>query len=88
MIFNWFKVFNLTEFLATGLVSKTYLLILEGVGQKDVLVTYGNEISIVYEDVLLPVQFQGDNPFTRIGDNGTYAVYKDAAEDVWLGILT
>ncbi len=86
MIFNWFKIFNLTEFLTLDLVSKTYLVILDGVGQKDILVTLGNEISIVYEDVLLVLDFEAANPFTREGDDATYGIYKDSSNDVWLGI--
>lgn len=87
MTFNWFKIFNMDEFLALELFSKTYLVILEGVGQRDVLVTRGNEVSIVYDDVLLVVDFEGDNPFVRVGAENTYAVYKDENADVWLGIL-
>lgn len=86
MIFNWFKIFNLSEFLATDLVSKEYLVILEGVGQKEILVTRGNQISMVYEDVFLPIQFEDDNPFVRHGDAASYGIYKDANDDVWLGI--
>jgi hypothetical protein len=86
MNFNWFKLFNQNDFQALGLASKTYPVILEGVGQKDVLVTQGNELSVVYEDVILPIQFQGDNPFTRQGDGATYAVYKASNGDVYLGI--
>lgn len=85
MTFDWYQIFNLNEFLATGLVSRTYTFVLEGRGQKDVLVTQGNETSIVYEDVLLPVLFNDDNPFVREGDDGTYAVYKDSNDNVWLG---
>ena len=86
MNFNWYKLFNLDEFLALGLVSKVYQVVLEGVGQRDILVTYGNEISVVFEDVFMPVQFEGANPFTREGDDATYAVYKDSNGDVHLGI--
>ena len=86
MTFNWFKLFNLDEFIALDLVSKVYQVVLEGIGQKDILVVHGNETSIVYEDVFLSVMFQGDNPFTREGTEKTYAVYKDENGDVHLGI--
>ncbi len=86
MIFNWFNIFNLTEFNALGLVSKSYKVILEGIGQKDILVTKGNEVSIVYEDVLLVLNFEAANPFTREGDDATYGIYMDSNNDVWLGI--
>lgn len=86
MNYQWFLIFNLTEFLATGLVSRTVQAVLEGIGQKDILITKGNEVSIVYEDVFLPIGFTGDNPYSREGEAKTYAVYKDTSENVWLGI--
>ncbi len=85
MTFDWYQIFNLNEFLATGLVSRTYTFFLEGRGQKDILVTQGNETSIVYEDVILPVLFNSENPFVSEGDAGSYAVFKDTDENVWLG---
>lgn len=86
MTFNWFNIFNLDDFLALELVSKIFPVILEGVGQKEILVTRGNLVSLVYEDVLLPVSFKDDNPFTQEGDDATYGVYKDSDNNVWLGI--
>ncbi len=86
MTFNWFKIFNLQEFKDLSLVSKTYPVILEGVGQKEILVTRGNLISIVYEDVFLAVEFEEANPFIREGTEASYACYKDSNDDVWLGI--
>lgn len=86
MTFNWFKIFNLTEFLSLQLVSKSYPVIMEGVGQKDILVVRGNEVSIVYEDVFLSLQFEDANPFIREGDDASYGIYRDSANDVWLGI--
>jgi hypothetical protein len=87
MMYDWYNLFNLTEFLALNLVSRTLQVVLSGIGQKDILITRGNEVSIVFEDVILPVQFSEENPFTRVGDAGTYGVYIDEAQDVWLGIL-
>jgi hypothetical protein len=86
MNFNWFKLFNLDEFLALGLVSKVYQVVLEGVGQKNILVTSGNLVSIVYDDVLLALEFEADNPFVRQGDDSIYAIYRDSNGDVHLGI--
>lgn len=87
MNFTWYKIFNMNAFMATGLISKVYLVVLEGIGQKDILVARGNGVSIVYEDVLLQVLFEEDNPFVREGDANTYAVYQDTNADVWLGVL-
>ena len=88
MNYQWFLIFNLTEFLATNLVSRTVKAVLEGIGQKDILITRGNEVSMIYEDVLLPIGFNTDNPYLREGEDNTYAVYKDASQNVWLGVAT
>lgn len=81
--FVWYRLFNLPEFIATGLVSRTLTLFLEGgPGEKNILITKGNAVSITYEDTFLPVEFAGQNPFIT----APYAVYKDGNDDVWLGI--
>lgn len=82
MIYNWYKIFNKTEFEALGLVSKTYSLNLEDIGNKDILVTKGNYISIQYETVTLPLNLNSKNPFPFEG----HAIYIDDSNDVWLGI--
>lgn len=81
MTFNWFKIFNKTEFLATGLVSRNYKLNMEGVGQKDCLVTLGNLVGLTYEGIFLTL-VEGENPFIFEG----HALYIDANNDVSLGI--
>lgn len=82
MIFLWFRIFNLTDFLATGLYSKTYTQELVGVGLKDVLVTNGKTISITYEDVMLSINLNSKNPFVFEG----HGVYLSEAQDVYLGL--
>lgn len=85
MIYMWYRIFNLTEFLATMLVSRTYTLELENIGIKDVLVTNGKTIAVTYEDVMLSVNLNGKNPFAFEG----HAVYLDSAtQDVYLGLPT
>lgn len=90
MIFTWFKIFNKTEFQALDLVSKTYTLVLEGVGRKDIMVTQGDLVSILYEGIFLPLQLNDVNPFIKLADNDydelAYAIYIDANNDVYLGI--
>lgn len=78
----WYKIFNLTEFEALGLVSKSYLLDLEALGQKEILATKGNLVSIVYEGIFLPINLEGNNPYS-IDD---HSVYLDANNDIWLGV--
>jgi hypothetical protein len=82
MTFDWYKIVNRAEFLATGLVSRELELVLEGVGTKTVMIVVGNLFSLVYEGVLLSIGVTEENPFAFDG----YAVYVDANDDVWLGI--
>jgi hypothetical protein len=35
---------------------------------------------------MLPIEFDGDNPTVREGDDGTYGVYLKNGTDVWVGI--
>lgn len=83
MIYNWFKIFNLTEFEALGLVQKTYTVELEDIGEKDILVTKGNLVSILYEGTFLSIGVTADNPF----EFEDLAIYLDVNNDVWLGVL-
>lgn len=82
MIYDWYKILNRAEFLATGLPSRTVELILGDLGLKEILVTIGNYFSITYDDVMLSIELDGKNPF-EFEDR---AIYVDAADDVWLGI--
>lgn len=87
MIFDWWKVFNLTEFQALALVSKSYTLSLEDIGEEDFLVTKSNFTSVIFRDVMLPISLSGSNPTVKEGDDGTYAVYlKPETQDVYIGI--
>lgn len=82
MIFTWFKIFNIVEFDALDLVSKTYTYELEGFGQKDILVTKGVGYGITYEGVFLPLKLNDLNPFSIDG----FGIYQDAGQNVYLGI--
>lgn len=83
MIYDWFKVANLTEFLAPGLVSQEITLELEGLGVKEILITQGNEIGITYDGVFLMLGFNEESPFAFDG----HACYLDeATQDIYLGI--
>lgn len=82
MIHNWYRIFSLTEFLATGLVSRTYTVSLEGIGQVDILVTRGNLVNVLFQDTFLGINFNDENPYYR----SPYAVYVDPDNGVWVGI--
>ena len=78
---NWYNIFNLDAFVATGLVSRTYNVSLEDIGVVDVEVYRANEVSIQYDGEFMPISFAGKNPYVR----GEYAVYKDGGNNIWLG---
>jgi hypothetical protein len=81
--FNFYKIINKTEFEAESLKSREVTVILEGLGQKAVLVTRVMLFSLIYDGVILPVNLDGAaNPF----EFGGYAAYIDDADDVWLGV--
>lgn len=84
MTWQYWKVINKAEFEATGLVSRELDLIMEGVGQKTVLVTKGNVFAITVDDVFLPLGVTNDNPFI-IGDR---AIALDENGDIYYGIGT
>lgn len=65
--FTWYPIFNLAEFEATGLVSREYSLVLEGVGLCNFLVTKGNLISVTYDDVMLSLGLTESVPFVSDG---------------------
>lgn len=82
MQYNWYNLFNLTDWLATGLVSRTLSVNLDKDGAKEILITQGNETALTFDDVFLILQFNGSNPYARDGR----AVYLDENQDVWIGI--
>jgi hypothetical protein len=83
MTYNWFLIFNTADFDALGLISKTYTLNLEGVGEKDILVTKGISYGITYEGIFLSLSLNDENPF----EFEDHAIFLDVATDnVYLGI--
>ena len=81
MIYDWYKLFSLTEFVASGLVARTMLVLLEDRGRTEFQIYQGNETSVAYDDVFLPANFLGMNPYVR----GSYAIYLDPDNYVWFG---
>lgn len=81
MIYDWYKLFNKTEFEATGLVQRKLILQLEDRGIVEFILNRGNTTSVMYSGVLMPVKFRNKNPFVV----DTYAVYEDDENNVWFG---
>lgn len=83
MTVDWYPIFNYDEFVALGLPSQELTVILEGIGEVDILVTKGNFVSVLYDGIFLPLDLNDRNPFAFEG----HAIYKDAVDGtVWLGI--
>jgi hypothetical protein len=80
--YNWIQVFNIDEFDATELSSKSYEVTIAGIGLKSILVTKQFGYSVIYEDTQLVVNFGGENPFVFNG----YALYLDEKNNVHLGL--
>lgn len=81
MIFDWYKLFNLAEFMATNLTSRSMEVYLEGRGLVDILITRGHEVSILVDGVFLTLNLNAVNPFAF----EQRAVYEDADGVVWVG---
>jgi len=81
MIFDWYALFNLDEFMDTELTSRELIVLLEGIGRVSILVSRGNTVSLTYDGVFLPLNFIDQNPYV----DGIYASYVDDDNQVWLG---
>jgi hypothetical protein len=82
-MFDWYKVGNVTEFEATGLVSQEFEFELGDLGIKTVLLTKGNYVGVTYEGIFLAAHMNDSNPFEFEG----HAVYVDpTSQDIFLGI--
>jgi hypothetical protein len=82
MSYDWYFIFNSQDFNDLDLVSKTYTVFLSGRGQRDILVTKGNGLGILFEGVFMLLNFNDENPYSREG----YAVYKDEDGNVFVGV--
>lgn len=82
MTYDWYNVINYQDFVDADIPSRVLKRYLTGIGQKDIMIVRGSMVGVVYEGVLLPVQFQGKNPFEFDG----YAVYINEEDDILLGI--
>ncbi len=82
MTYDVFKIINLDEFNATGLVSRKVEGLFGELGLKEVLVTKGNMVSMLYEGIFLSLNLNDKNPF----EFEDHAIFVDPDNDLWLGI--
>lgn len=81
MIFDWYNIFSLDEFLETELTSRELVVLLETIGRTTLLISRGNVVSVTYQEVFLPINFLDVNPYIDSG----LAVYIDGENNVWIG---
>lgn len=83
-IYNWFKIFNLSDFLDTELVSQKFNFSLSGVGDSEFTAVLGNVVSLIYLDECMPVNMYPEQLYQK----NNYAIYRDdLTGDVWFGFL-
>ncbi len=80
--YDVYKIINLDAFNATGLVSRKLSLFLGTLGLKEILVTRGNLVSILYEGVYLSLNLNDKNPF----EFEDHCIFIDPNNDIFLGI--
>lgn len=78
----FYRIFNLAEFEALDLVSKTYTIEFTDLGLQSFLVTKGNLISITYNGVMVSLNLNDHKPFEFEG----YAIVQLDDGYVYLGI--
>lgn len=82
MIYYWYRIFNVNDFLDTGLTSKKYTWDLVAIGLTTILVTKGELVSMLYDGVMLSLDMNDKNPF----EFENRAAYQKPNGDVYLGI--
>lgn len=80
--YDAYKLINLDDFNDLDLTSRKLTVLLGILGEKEILVTKGNMVSILYDDVFLSVNLNDKNPF----EFEDYSVFLDINNDIWLGI--
>ncbi len=82
MSWNWYELFDKAEFEAEGLVSRTLTVTLEGEGEKEILITKGEAIGLVIDEIFLSLHLEENNPYTRDG----YGIFEAEDGMVWVGV--
>lgn len=81
MAAQWYKLFNVAEFMAESIVQRTLVEILPDRGEETFHIFRGSYVSVAYADAFLPIGFLDRNPYVQ----GDYAVYKDPYDNIWFG---
>lgn len=88
-LFNWYLIFNRHEFEEFKIPSKMYSVILNGIGEKDILATRGNLLSIVYNSTMVSLDTGEDpqRPFLGPFFMDNIGIYQNENSDIFLGVL-
>lgn len=81
-MFTWYRLFNFDEFVSLDLVSYEVTISIPDVGEKTILIVKGNLVSVLVDELMLPINLNAVNPF-RFGER---AIFLDQYGDVHLGI--
>lgn len=79
--YDWYRLFNVDDFLATELVSRQLVEVLQDRGRQTFLISRGNLLSITWQGVFLPLEFLDTNPYVDEG----MASYVAADRWAWVG---
>lgn len=83
-MFDWYRIFKISEFDALNLVSRTYVVELQDIGVREIFVSKGVGYNILYDGVFLCLKLNDKNPYVKDG----YAIYRNPDGYVYLGIAT
>lgn len=84
MIFDWYLVYNLTDFDALNIHSKSIPLNTEDRGLINLIITKGQYygVNFVDDDIFLAVGINNQNPFNL----GSRSVAIDTHNNLWIGL--
>lgn len=80
--YDWYFLTDLADFIASGLISREFVLNFPTLGLQTILLTSGELVSVTFDNVILPIGLNNKNPFYF----DSHAVYYDSLGMVWLGI--
>ncbi len=81
---NWFNIINYDDFTAEDLVSKKLEFDMGSLGVREILVTKGETVGILFDGVFISTFLNNTNPsaFSNL------LVFVDDNDDIWLGVVT
>lgn len=81
--YDWYKLFNRTEFEALGVPSRQYTMEFQDRGLKTFMATKGIGVSVLIDDVFLMADLNNKNPFVF----DSMVISTDSENNIWVGYL-